>query len=270
MPNVQRWSIDDIPFHQINLPRVQPDDLLLFVIASASLVESGADIYTDVLLSYFDESEAGRWLIEHWQHEELQHGRALRRYVETVWPELDWESTFAAFDAEYSSLCSPSQLAPTPTLELAARCVVETGTAALYRALAEYANEPVLKLLAGLIRDDEVRHYRNFSRFFHASNVDAGHGRWSVMKTLVQRLVELRNQDADCALRHVFSQWYPCESTDSEHFRTISRESRDLVMRHIAPDTMVRMFLQPLQLPPYLRNSVEKPCAQIMRTFMVN
>jgi hypothetical protein len=33
---------------------------------------------------------------------------------------------------------------------------------------------------------------------------------------------------------------------------------------------MVKMFLQPLQLPGYVRNSLQRPCATIMRRFMVS
>lgn len=272
MPAGRDWSLDDIPYHRIASARVRCDEALYFVLAAASLVESGADRYTGVLLSYFDGTAAGQWLRERWQREELQHGAALRRYVERVWPELDWPRAFAAFDAEYSGYCSPDQLAQTPALELVARCVVETSTASLYRAIEHYADEPVLRTLARRIGDDEVRHYRNFHRFFRASNAGGGsaHGRWPVLKTLAQRLAGLRNEDADCALRHVFAQTFPGETPASAHFQRVSRAARALVMCHIDPDMMVRMFLRPLQLPHALRNSVQRPCARAVRLFMTH
>lgn len=273
MPGTQDWTLDDIPYHRIAIDRVKHDEALFFVLAGASLVESGADLYTDVLLSYFDGTSAGHWLRESWQHEELQHGAALRRYVEHVWPELDWPQTFAAFDAEYSRYCSPDQLAQTPVLELVARCVVETSTASLYRAIESYADEPVLQALVRHIGDDEVRHYKHFHRFFIEANaaVDGSvHGRWPVLKTLALRLAELRNEDADCALRHVFARTFPDEALDSPHFYRVSRAARGLVMCNLNPDMMVRMFLLPLQLPHVVRNSVQRPCARVVRLFMAN
>jgi hypothetical protein len=43
---------------------------------------------------------------------------------------------------------------------VAARCVVETGTATFYRMLSELSREPVLKHLAAEISADELRHYK--------------------------------------------------------------------------------------------------------------
>lgn len=268
--NRTAWSIDDIPFDQIAVDSVRNNEVLFFVLASASLIESGSDLYTSVLVNYFGDSRVGDWLAGQWEHEELQHGKALRHYIETVWPEFDWETTFQNFFAEYSTYCSPNALEPVPALELVARCVVETGTAALYRALEDYTDEPVLKQLAGNIRRDEVRHYKNFNRFFYEYNRDAGLGRWSVFKALARRLGELRNEDSDCALRHVFTQRYPGVGTDTDHFRRMSQSARSLVLRNVTPDMMVKMFLQPLQLPGYVRSSVEKPCSTMMRFFLVS
>lgn len=276
MTTAQHWNIENIPYEKIDIDLARHDEALYFVLAGASLIESGADLYTDVLLNYFEGSAAGDWLQQHWQHEELQHGRALRRYVETVWPELDWPATFTDFNAEYSTYCSTDQLAQTPILELVARCVVETSTASLYRAIESYTVEPVLKNLARRIGDDEVRHYKHFHRFFIESNGELGsgeniaHGRWPVLRTLAQRLAELRNEDADCALRHVFVRTFPGESLMSPHFRRVSREARSLVMGNVNPEMMVRMFLLPLQLPNSIRNSVQRPCAKVMRLFMAS
>lgn len=264
------WSIDDIAFENVEFPRVKNDEALFFVLASASLVESGSDLYTSTLVDYFGDSEAALWLSTYWEREELQHGRALRCYVETVWPEFDWERAFAQFMQEYSLLCTRDQLESTPTLELIARCVVETGTAALYRAISDYTDEPILKQLTNYIRGDEVRHYKYFNRFFNRYNLDTGYGRWSILRTLQRRLAEVRNEDADCALRHVFRLRYPDENVDSVHFARLSRAARNLVVGNISSEMMVKMFLQPLRLPGYVRNCVQGPCEKVMRHFLVN
>ena len=54
--------------------------------------------------------EVAEWLQQHWEPEELQHGRALRRYVEAVWPEFDWPAAYDSFFAEYSRLCTTEEL----------------------------------------------------------------------------------------------------------------------------------------------------------------
>lgn len=262
------WCAADIPFDCIDIAQVRDDETLFFVLASASLVESGSDLYTSTLVQYFEDGDVKRWLSGQWEPEELQHGRALRLYVEEVWPEFDWERAFENFMAEYSTYCQVAALAPTPALELAARCVVEAGTATLYRAIADATCEPILKRLAHNIQRDEVAHFRNFRRYFLRHNADGRHGRWAVLRTLAGRLIELRNEDSDCALRHIFALRYPQSDLHSERFRDISLRARNLVVRNLTPSMMVRMFLQPLQLPTALQASVEKPCSQAMQFFL--
>jgi len=262
------WRVDDINFDGIERERVVDDEALFFVVASASLIESGSELYTSTLIDYFGDSAAAQWLRSHWEFEELQHGRALRCYVEKTWPDFDWEMAFESFMHEYALLCSQEQLERAPALELIARCVVETGTAALYGALQRYADEPVLKGLAGRIRADEVRHYKNFNRFFRDYNAGNDHSRFDILRTLQRRLAAIRNEDADCALRHVFCARYPDESWHSLHFLNISKAARSLVMHNASADMMVKMFLQPLRLPTGIRGWVHRPCARAMQRFL--
>jgi hypothetical protein len=117
------------------------------------------------------------WLSQQWEPEELRHGAALKRDVETAWPEFDWNATYRDFFAEYSCCCGIDRFAATQELELASRCVVETGAATLYRALSNVTDEPVLKRTASLIAADEVRYYKHFYRFFQRYQaVSSTHG----------------------------------------------------------------------------------------------
>jgi len=264
------WSVDTLPLDHIDHALVRDDEDLFFVLAGASFVESGSDLYTHNLVVYFGQSPVAEWLARHWEQEELQHGRALRAYVERVWPEFDWNRAYSRFLAEYSTYCDLEQLEPTPALELAARCVVETATATLYRSLQDYAREPVLKELAGRIRSDEVRHYKNFHRFFNQYNVNECNGRWKVLEALARRVAEVRREDADCALRHVFEWRYPGRSTDSPEFRRISALARGLVMRNASAEMMVKMLLKPLALPPRLQTCVQMPLARAMQRYLAS
>jgi hypothetical protein len=47
------------------------------------LVESGSDLYALNRVDHFGgNDELPRWLSQHWEHEELQHGRKLTAYVQ--------------------------------------------------------------------------------------------------------------------------------------------------------------------------------------------
>ena len=161
------WRLEEIDFSKLEPERARHDDTLFFFLVMSSFVEAASDLYTRNLSAYYaGDHEVEHWLRDHWEHEEIQHGRALRTYVRAVWPEFDWERANAGFFAEYSAMCTLDEFEPTRSLEMAARCVVETGTSALYRAIHRYTDEPLLKELTRHIKRDEVRHFSYFYRFY--------------------------------------------------------------------------------------------------------
>ncbi|MDR3447206.1 MULTISPECIES: ferritin-like domain-containing protein [Dyella] len=265
------WTLDSLDFSQIDIPRVRQNEDLFFLLCSASFVESGSDLYTHNLVDHFAGDETLQtWLSQHWEHEELQHGHALAAYVKAVWPEFDWDKGFASFWAEYGAVCTAEQLEPSRGLELAARCVVETGTASLYRALNDITDEPVLKQLTGHIKSDEVRHYKNFYHHFRLYREREGFSRYKVFRTILRRVNEIRSEDSDIALRHVFNQCYPHLKENEAEFKRITGRAQDLLRRNIPAEMTVKMLLKPLELPPRLQNAMEKPLAKLAEKLFLN
>ncbi|KRF01923.1 ferritin [Frateuria sp. Soil773] len=258
------WTLESLDLSRIDVARVRHDEDLFFLLCSSSFVESGSDLYTHNLVDHFaGDQELQTWLSQHWEHEELQHGRALAAYVKAVWPEFDWEAGFQAFWKEYGAVCTADQLEPSRGLELAARCVVETGTASLYRALNDITDEPVLKELTGRIKSDEVRHYKHFYQHYRLYREREGFGRYKVFRAILRRVNEIKSEDSDIALRHVFNQCYPQHRGDEAAFRRISNRAQGLLRRNIPAEMTVKMLLKPLDLPPRLQNAMEKPLAKI-------
>ncbi len=214
-------------------------------------MESGSDLYTHNLIEHFEgDLELQAWLREHWEHEELQHGRALAAYVQHVWPEFDWHAGFQAFWKDYGALCTNEQLEPSRGLELAARCVVETGTASLYRALNDIVDEPVLKQLTNHIKSDEVRHYKHFYQAFLRYREQEGLGRYKVFRAILRRVNEIRNEDSDIALRHVFNQCYPHYKDDKVQFQKVAGPAQALLRRHIPAEMTVKNAAQAAEPAP--------------------
>ena len=121
----RHWSLDDIPWHAVNRGAVAHNKALFYLVASASLMESATDLYTENLIEFFvGDEEVTSWLEHYWLPEELQHGRALRRYVEVVWPDFDWEPAYRRFVNEFRPFCDTA-LEAARGLEMASRCVVE-------------------------------------------------------------------------------------------------------------------------------------------------
>jgi len=204
-PGARRhWSLDDIPWHQIRRDSLMQTRGFFYLVTSASLMESATDLYTKNLIDYFaDDQEVTSWLEKYWLPEELQHGEALRRYVQVAWPQFDWEPARERFVEEFRPFCDIA-LEPTRTQEMASRCVVEMGTASYYRTLSCASPEPVLATLTGHIAADEVRHYKHFYRYFRRYREAEGPSRAAVLAALWRRLRMTGSDDSYIVLKHVY------------------------------------------------------------------
>ena len=265
------WSVSEIDYRAIESERVRDNRDLFYLLVSASFIESGSDTYAvNLAIYYAGAPEAAGWLSDHWEAEELQHGLALRRYVEHVWPEFDWERGYRRFFAEYSQTCSIDQFEPTEALEMAARCVVETGTAAYYRALEQASDEPVLRALTRRIADDEVRHYKHFYRFFNRFAESEGLGRARVLGALARRLLEIKNEDAAIALRNVLRMERGQEDIPEHEVKALNSRVSAVVRRHLPVEMTVKMLLRPLHLHSKLERAVRKPLVAVVSRVMLH
>jgi hypothetical protein len=255
------WRVEDIDFTRLSSDRVRDDDTLFFLLVSASFVEIESDLYTRNLSAYYSgDEDLLHWLADRWEHEEVQHGRALRRYVQQAWPEFDWEAAHRGFAAEYRTRCTMAEFEPSRALELAARCVVETGTASYYRTLHDYTTEPVLKQLTGHIKGDEVRHYARFLRGFERYQAREPSSRWSVLRALLRRVTEAHDDDGEIAFRHAWNVRYPERAFQPCHYAAFTAQVKQVMRRHFPTAMAVRMLLKPLRLPA----AVQRPLVPLL------
>ena len=271
--NLLPWRFEEIAFDKIDMNRIRPREDMLFLLATASFVEIASDTYAGNLAAYFaDDDEISSWLSCHWEKEEVQHGRALRAYVEKVWPEFEWEPAYQRFFAEYSLTCGTEGYEPTCALEMAARCVVEMGTSTVYLAIRDMADEPILRELTEHIRSDEVRHYKNFLRFFDRYNAREKNGRHKVASALKRRLVEARHGDAEIGLWHAFYAMHPDERRDGARFLAMQSRVARMVRQHYPAEQAFKMLLKPLRLPAVLASIIEPmmaPVALVIRQLLL-
>lgn len=246
----RHWSIDDIPWCAVRRDAVARNEALFYLVASASLMESATDLYTENLMEFFaGDEEVTSWLANHWLPEELQHGRALRRYVELVWPDFDWQPIYRRFVDEFRPFCDTA-LQSARSLEMASRCVVETGTASYYTTLSRASSEPVLVSLTRRIVDDEIRHYKYFYHFFRKYRDIDDPGRAAVVPALWRRLHMTAGDDSFIVLKHVYSARRPDVPFDARMYRNLRQQCRDLARDHFPHEMSVRMLLKPLALGP--------------------
>lgn len=155
------WTLDDIPWSDIEPARVAPE--LLEAVKAAALVEANSVDYVRYLHNVFATDESFKLAASHWGIEERQHGDALGRWAEIVDPSFDYAQCLSHFRSGYQiPLEADASVRGSRAGELVARCVVESGTCSFYSAIRDRSEEPVLKRIAGFIAQDEARHYRLF------------------------------------------------------------------------------------------------------------
>ncbi|HZD41409.1 MAG TPA: ferritin-like domain-containing protein [Terriglobales bacterium] len=247
------WSVKDLSFERVNPDSYRREMQLFLLLASASFVEITSHLYTDALVDYFRaDREVTSWLRDHWLPEEMQHGLALKSYVMRAWPEFDWERSYRDFYREYALCCHRKQLGPTWTMEMAARCVVETGTATLYTMIHRLTSEPVLQALTACIKNDEINHYKHFYRYFMRFREKERTSRYAIARTLWKRIREVDQEDGYLAFKHVFSTCHPLEGFRQNDYRAFCAYYRQLATRYYPYEMAAKMLLRPLGLNPRL------------------
>jgi hypothetical protein len=215
-PVQQRWSLDSIDWRAIRSDAIADSEALFYLVAAASFIESTTDRYTRNLIDqFFGDDEITSWLERHWLLEEIQHGHALRRYVQIAWPDFEWHRVYESFLEEFSAYCSAVGLEPTRTREMASRCVVETGTASFYTTLSRMSHDPVLATIAHLIAEDEIRHYKHFYRYFCRYQQAEPASRCAIFGALLNRLRMIGGEDSMVAMKHLYRDRHPGERLDN-------------------------------------------------------
>jgi hypothetical protein len=264
------WSVEDIAYGTLAHDQVRDDQRLFHLLASASFIEITSHLYTRTLVEFFQgDSDVVEWLEQNWVSEELQHGEALKRYVQTAWPDFDWETAYGRFLAEYGQLCTVDLLAGTKTLEMAARCVVEAGTASFYRMLSVLSREPVLKQLAARISTDEVRHYKHFYRYFLRYQAVERPGRAAVLRVLWNRAAGIDAEDAFYAFKAVHLAGNPDTEFQKSDYEAYRKDVFQFGKRDFPREMAVKMLLKPLGLPPMIGRAVVPAVTSATRLFLM-
>jgi hypothetical protein len=262
------WSVEDIDYESIDGSLIHDNAELFYLLAAASFVEITSDLYTKNLIEFFQgDAEIENWLANFWELEEVQHGTALKRYVQAVWPEFDWEDAYRGFFEEYGRACTMDSLAENHALEMVARCVVETGTSSFYRTLSDASPEPVLKQITANISSDEVRHYKHFYRYFLDYKDRERPGRVAILRQLWKRGTDVKAEDAYIAFKHVFRVRNPGEAFTQEAYDEFRASFRRIGRTLFPYEMAVKMILKPLDLSPPVGRFVQ-PAVETTARFL--
>jgi len=188
------WTLDDIPWDRFDPQRADPETVK--VVKAASLVEHNGEDYATYLCNVFADDPAFQDAARVWAREEVQHGRALRRWAELADPAFDFDAAFKRFTDGYRlPLDAEESVRGSRAGELIARCIVETGTSSWYTAIKDGTEEPVLREICRRIAADELRHYKlfyaNLQRYLAAESITS----WGRVRIAAGRLVETEDDE---------------------------------------------------------------------------
>jgi hypothetical protein len=264
------WSVDRIPYDRLDRSAVTEDMAFFYTVTSASLVEFASAVYADSLAELFaDDDEVAGWLAGAWRSEELQHGEALKRYVRAAWPHFDWDEAYRGFVAELAPLYSIDRLAPTRTLEMLARCFVESGTATFYRTLSALAPEPIFRLVTTNIGSDEVRHYKHFYRYFLRYKAIEKPRATALFRMLWARSSEIDAEDLVYAVKHITRVCEPATPWRREGYEAVRNASFRMMRDHYPFRMAAKMLLKPLGVGPLTTRCVTPVAAAAARCFLM-
>jgi len=238
-----------IPWQDIEHQAVVNEEELFYLITTASFIKSATELYVrDIVKCLSADVEIADWLEQHWLQEELQHGRALARYVQTVWPQFDWASVYEYFFKEFATTFRDIPSASSRSLEMVSCCVVKMANAGYYAALSGLTHEPILSLLARRISEDEVRQYQNFYRYFNQYRQVENTSRVQVLWTIWQRLKFLYDGDSVIAMKHVYGACHPEEPSEWRKFRQMQKHCRHRTAKFFPRKMCAEMVQKPLDI----------------------
>ncbi|WP_374655250.1 acyl-ACP desaturase [Dongia sp.] len=188
------WTLDQIPWHDFEAAKVDPDTVKL--VKAAALVEYNGGDYATYLNNVFHDDDGFQKVARAWALEEVQHGAALARWAKLADPEFDFDAAFKRFTEGYKiPIDVNASVRGSRSGELVARCIVETGTSSYYAALAESCAEPVLQAVCRKIAADELRHYKLFYTHLQRYLERERLGAWGRLRIALSRITESEDDE---------------------------------------------------------------------------
>lgn len=232
--------------------------LLFHGLAAASFLESAAPLYANrAMRAFARHPDVGLWLEQVWQPQRAERGRQLRGYIEAMWSEFDWSAAYG----EFHETCRPrfERAAPPPSLALEALrlCATEVQAAVFYRALANGADEPVLRELAQEAALEHAAHFQYFRSVFERCERRERIGLVATCRTVIECSRTARRRDVAEAFQPLAQHWYGNQPVPELGYGEFVERMVQLVRRHAALGRFERWLFR-----PWLKREGGAPAAQ--------
>ncbi|SNQ47197.1 conserved hypothetical protein [Frankia canadensis] len=150
----KRWAIEDLPFDEIRPDDVRPEYVTM--VKSSVMGEANSIAAQHGFLNEFDDYDFSAFVAV-WGYEELQHHFAFRTWLDAVGVAMPIEPVQA--------MRAPYAPGTTPCATLATNIISELTVNHVYRSVAAWVDEPVLRGLMTRASRDEAGHAREFLHY---------------------------------------------------------------------------------------------------------
>ncbi|WP_281950783.1 ferritin-like domain-containing protein [Nitrosophilus kaiyonis] len=246
-----RWNYKEIDYEKINKKALKDNEFLFYLITSASFIEITSHVYEKNLKEFYKGDESLiKWLENVWEPEEIQHGKALKKFVNSVWKDFDWDSAYKRFLEDYLPHCTLEEFQPTKAKEMLARMVVETGTSTFYRAIENYSKDldtPILAQISRNISKDEVYHYDIFEEAYQKYNKIEKLKKDDIIKVIYNRLKMVDGEDAKLAFKAIYEE-KNLKKFEDKYYEEHKKNVGTFAKKYYPYNMAIKMLLRPLNL----------------------
>ncbi len=220
--------------------------LLFHALATASFLEeaasSGASRLPRLVIAA---PEIAHWAEQVWRPQRSARARALRAYIDAVWPEFDWVGAYEEFCKLYAQRPGCAAGPITPALEALACCVLESQAALFYRAIAAGADDPVLRELARAAAREHCECLAVFKALFEQSARRHRVGFLAGCRTVLASSRAARDIDVAAAFHPLSAHWYGVPTVTALAYQEFLARMARLIVKHGGLRRFERLLFRP-------------------------
>ncbi len=215
-------------------------------LAAASFLETAVPLHVNRLIQVFGaDSDVRLWLEQVWWPQRAELGRQLRAYVESTWPEFDWNAAHHEFHESYRPLSGLEGRRARVAREALALCVTEAQTSLFYRTLSNSADESQLRVLAYGAASDHAAYFDFFRAFFERRKRIERVGFFATLRTATAICRSTRDHDVAAAFRALDRNWTGAAIVPEIGYPEYRQRMAQQIQRHSALGPVERLIFRP-------------------------
>ena len=215
-------------------------------LATASFLEAAVPLHVNRLVQVFGpHPDVGSWLEQVWWPQRAEIGRQLREYVEATWPEFDWNAAYHEFYESYRPRSGLLRRDTGMALEALGLCVTSAQAALFYRALANSADDPVLRALARRAACCHAGGFDYFRVLFERCKRNERLGIAATWRTVIAASRCARDHDVASAFQVLSRNWNGAPTVPGMGYSEYRERMVQSIQRHAALGPVERLLFRP-------------------------